>query len=275
MSFAFVCVAHLCFASVGVRENSVGMGVVTDIDFINLEVVKVGSVAQVTQSDAGVELAIQAWGGVVYPPQSGQAAAGRQAPTGRDYLLSVAHLNTTTYIASPYYYIDDSYADFVVFPGHRRTPSSSGVISDTTYESMVAQAGSPMKYSFRVPSGFTTTPTFLVSCANSHVNDSKSGASTANRIDWDVVINRAGSAISSTRYNLDSVALTSTTNLQNVRLTYATPADFVAGDIVTIRIWREWGALVTDKTHPTADTTYRADATSDLYVFNVVFQYTF
>ena len=88
---------------------------------------------------------------------------------------------------------------------------------------------------------------------------------TPNYIDWDVVVNRSGSAVSTTRYDQTPVTLAANTTIQDVTLTYATAADILAGDIVTVRIWRVYEAL--------ASATGR-NATADLRVYAAAFRYT-
>ena len=69
------------------------------------------------------------------------------------------------------------------------------------------------------------------------------------------------------------VALTSTTNFQNVTLTYATPGDLSAGDTVTVRIWRVYEAAGTLRVG-TPGQAAGADSTSDLRVYSARFAYT-
>ena len=127
-----------------------------------------------------------------------------------------------------------------------------------------AESASPIAITFRVPDDYRTSATFVVKCKNASVDDLY-GKATPNYIDWDIVINTTGSATSTTRYDQTPVTLSGTTNVQDITLTYATPTDISAGDLITLRIWpaREAGNSSTGR-----------NATSNFYVFGVAFRYT-
>ncbi len=144
------------------------------------------------------------------------------------------------------------------------TSSSSGisaVLSDSyslpyvkiAYESGVTTA-SPIAFTFRVPDDYRTGSSFVVTCSNSTAANG-----TAISVDWDIVVNRDGNAASTTRYDQTPVSMSLDTNIQEVTLTYATPTDIQAGDLVTLRVWPARGGSY---------------GTPDLYVYGVSFRYT-
>lgn len=242
LTFAFflLCAtAPYAFASVAVEDDGTYEGESVVIDFRGPEVTFDGSKSTVytgTWASTGearqVDFGLRGWDGVAYDTN----AEGR----------------TTS--ASPYYVYVSGGADYIVFPGQGQVAT--------------AQNGSPIEYTFRVPDDYTSTAAnqsaaFIVHAANSDV-DFGNGDSTPNYIDWDIVINRDGSAVSTTRYDQTPVALASNALMDAVTLTYATPADLQAGDIVTVRIWRVYEAK--------GSATGR-DATSDLRVYGVSFKY--
>lgn len=237
MSFALCLIAQLSFASVGAYEDGTRKGTATDLNFVGPTLTSDGSTITVDFSDkyGEVNLGIMdAWDGVAYPWDSRYTA---EADNG----------------ASPYYQPVAGGADYIVFPGY------TGVVT--------ALNGSPMEYTFRVPDDYNDVATFVVYAQNSTISQGVGGAAaetTPNYIDWDIVINTDGSAVSTTRYDQTPVALDSDTNFQAVTLTYATPAAIEPGDTVTIRIWRVYEA---------AGSATGRDATSDLRVYGVAFRY--
>jgi len=150
--------------------------------------------------------------------------------------------------ASPYHVYVAGGADYIVFPGN--TPAAT-------------QTGSPIEYTFIVPDDYRTTPTFVLGVANSTI-DHADGEDTPNYIDWDIVINSDGSAVSTTRYDQTPVTLDADVNFQAVTLTYATPTDITAGDTITLRIWRVYEAV---------QSSTGRDATSDLRLYSARFRY--
>lgn len=168
----------------------------------------------------------------------------------------LAGFSDGTSAGSPNYVTVAGGADYIVFYGPDVTPSDDNTIS-------AARSGSPIEYTFTVPPDYRTTPTFIVKCANGSADVATTG--TTNYIDWDIVVNSSGSAVSSTRYDQTPVALTANVNMQDVTLTYSTSTDITAGDSVTVRIWRVMEATK-------AGTTGR-NSTSDLRVYDVAFKY--
>ena len=228
---ALLALAPLCPAEVSIRDDGTRVGVAVDLNVKGPTTSRAGTIITLDFSDksADVELNLRSFFGV-----------------------DLAEI-TAVDGASPYYVVVAGGADYINFPGE---------------EAQTTQSGSPIEYTFKVPADYNTSSTqaamFIIACQNSTV-DLGGGESTPNYIDWDIVVNSSGSAVSTTRYDQTPVALTSTTNFQNVTLTYATPGDITAGDTVTVRIWRVYEAL--------ASSTGR-NATSDLRVFSVAFQYT-
>lgn len=219
-------------ASVGTKNNDTYLGEATTVDFQGYP----------DRVHDGTTTTVYGWG---------WTGTAQQVPLSLLSFANVAYSTTDvgrTGGGSPYRVNIPGGADYIVFPASLNNASTS-----------VSQAGSPIEYTFRIPDSYRTTPSFRVMCANSL------SRGTANYIDWDIVINRSGSAVSTTRYNQTPVGLTaSTAAMQSVTLTYATPGDIVAGDIVTLRLWRVYEAV---------QTSTGRDATSDLRVYDVAFRY--
>lgn len=225
--------APICQASVGVKIDGTYAGEASEIDAKTGDATFDGSKLIVygwsgTGDYRHLDLGIRGWQNVAYYEDDIAAMSG----------------------ASPYYVKVTGGADYICFAGNT--------------ELGVTQTGSPIEYTFRVPDDYTTNPTFVIMAANSSI-DGINGAATPNYIDWDIVVNRSGTAVSSTRYDQTPVTLTSDTNMQAVTLTYATAADILAGDLITLRIWRVYEA---------AQSTTGRDATSDLRVYDATFRYT-
>jgi len=111
----------------------------------------------------------------------------------------------------------------------------------------------PVQITFRVPSDYSSGGAFRLLCT-------ESDSTTPNQVDFDVYVNKDGTAADASASNQTPVALAGTTSTPDV-VTLTPATDFTslaAGDWVTIRIWR-------DNT---------ANGTGDLEVKGVEFFYT-
>ena len=225
----------ICMGSVGVWKDGVYEGEATAINFQGAE----------TSDDGGVWTVYDwSWTGKY-----------RSFPLP---LLSATNLAIDTNAegrttgASPYYVrTGNSSPDYVCFPG----PTSG---------TQQSQTGSPIEFTFRVPDNWTSGATFKIVCANEPLSDTDGSAEdTPNYIDWDLVIHKLVAGGSETRYDQTPVTLVAGSAHQVVTLTYATSSDIAAGDMVTVRIWRTFGAAGTAQ-----------DSTLDLRIFDVAFRYT-
>lgn len=246
---AIMALAPLCPAEVSVRSDGTRKGIAIDLNYKGPTITRAGSIITIDFSDKSADygLDLRSFEGVIYPDSQ---------------LYQPEQDNAV----SPYYVLVAGGADYIAFPGQ---------------DNATVQTGSPMEYTFKVPADYNTSSpaaTFIIGCQNSTISMGENGEApetTPNYIDWDVVINSAGSAVSTTRYDQVPIALSSTTNFQNVTLTYGTPADISAGDTVTVRIWRRYEDLGVDGiSSPTPGDNVGANATSDLRVYSVNFQYT-
>ncbi len=112
---------------------------------------------------------------------------------------------------------------------------------------------SPVAITFRVPANYSSGGAFRLICT-------ETDSTTPNQVDFDVWVNKSGTAFDSTATGQTPVALTKdTTTPSVVTLTPATDfAALVAGDWVTLRMWRD----------------NVATGTGTLYVHGVDFFYT-
>ena len=156
MLFALVFVAHLCSASVGVREDGTRKGIATDINVIGPTVTRRGSVIDIDFSDktANVDLDLVSWDDVIHIKDAGYTE-------DMDAVV----------IASPTYIRVTGGANYIAFPG--TAGSGAAVVSGS-------QTGSPIEYSFMVPADYQTTAAdtaaaFIIGCTNESVNDEKAG----------------------------------------------------------------------------------------------------
>lgn len=113
---------------------------------------------------------------------------------------------------------------------------------------------SPVMTTFRIPGDYSSGGAFRLFCTESN-------STTPNQIDFDVYVNRAGSALDTSATNQTPVALGAGASTTPVVVTLTPATDFTslaAGDWVTLRVWRD-------------DT---ATGTGDLEVKGIEFFYT-
>ncbi len=126
---------------------------------------------------------------------------------------------------------------FVLSDGSPVTASTApGIEIDDAMPNIVWADGetTPVIITFRVPYDYSSGGAFRVFAT-------ESDSTTPNQIDFDVYVNRAGSAIDSAATGQTPVALDEATSTPSVvTLTPATDfASLAAGDWVTLRIWRD------------------------------------